>query len=60
LFRRRQLIAACDIVIAAENAIFSIAEARIGVAGTIIIPQLNDAIGVRQVRRYRSPPSGLT
>ena len=31
---------------------FSIAEVRIGVAGTIIIPQLNDAIGVRQVRRY--------
>jgi len=24
----------------------------IGVAGTIIIPQLNDAIGLRQVRRY--------
>jgi methylglutaconyl-CoA hydratase len=46
------MIAACDIVIAAENAIFSIAEVRIGVAGTIIIPQLNDAIGVRQVRRY--------
>jgi len=46
------LIAACDIVIAADNAIFSIAEVRIGVAGTIIIPQLNDAIGVRQVRRY--------
>jgi methylglutaconyl-CoA hydratase len=46
------IIAACDIVIAADNAIFSIAEVRIGVAGTIIIPQLNDAIGVRQVRRY--------
>jgi methylglutaconyl-CoA hydratase len=46
------IIAACDIVIAANNAIFSIAEVRIGVAGTIIIPQLNDAIGVRQVRRY--------
>jgi methylglutaconyl-CoA hydratase len=46
------MIAACDIVIAAENAIFSIAEVRIGVAGTIIIPQLNDAIAVRQVRRY--------
>ena len=42
------LIAACDIVIAADNAIFSIAEVRIGVAGTIIIPQLNDAIGVRR------------
>jgi methylglutaconyl-CoA hydratase len=39
-------------VIAADNASFSIAEVRIGVAGTIIIPQLNDAIGVRQVRRY--------
>jgi methylglutaconyl-CoA hydratase len=46
------VIAACDIVIAADNAMFSIAEARVGLAGTIIIPQLNDAIGVRQVRRY--------
>jgi methylglutaconyl-CoA hydratase len=46
------MIAACDIVVAAENTVFSIAEVRIGVAGTIIIPQLNDAIGVRQVRRY--------
>ena len=46
------LIAACDIVIAADDAVFSIAEVRIGVAGTIIIPQLNDAIGVRQVGRY--------
>jgi methylglutaconyl-CoA hydratase len=46
------IIAACDIVIAADNAIFSIAEVKIGVAGTIIIPQLNDAIGLRQVRRY--------
>ncbi len=39
-------------MIAADNAHFSIAEVRIGVAGTIIIPQLNDAIGLRQVRRY--------
>ena len=46
------IIAACDIVIAADNAHFSIAEVRIGVAGTIIIPQLNDAVGLRQVRRY--------
>ena len=46
------IVAACDIVIAADNARFSIAEVRIGVAGTIIIPQLNDAIGLRQVRRY--------
>jgi methylglutaconyl-CoA hydratase len=46
------IVAACDIVIAADNAAFSIAEVRIGVAGTIVIPQLNDAIGLRQVRRY--------
>ena len=46
------IISACDVVIAADNASFSIAEVRIGVAGTIIIPQLNDAIGLRQVRRY--------
>ena len=46
------IVAACDIVIAADNAMFSIAEVKIGVAGTIIIPQLNDAIGLRQVRRY--------
>jgi Enoyl-CoA hydratase/isomerase len=38
------IISACDIVIAADNATFSIAEVRIGVAATIIIPQLNDAI----------------
>jgi methylglutaconyl-CoA hydratase len=46
------IIAACDIVIAAHDASFSIAEVKIGVAGTIIIPQLVDAIGLRQVRRY--------
>jgi len=46
------IIAACDIVITADNATFSIAEVKIGVAGTIIVPQLNDAIGVRQARRY--------
>lgn len=46
------VIAACDIVIAADNAQFSIAEVRWGLHASIIIPQLNDAIGVRQVRRY--------
>src|SRR5262249_21363090 len=46
------IIAACDVVIAAENAMFSIAEVRWGLTAAIIIPQLNDAIGVRQVRRY--------
>ena len=46
------IISACDVVIAADNANFAISEVRVGVAGTIIIPQLNDAIGLRQVRRY--------
>lgn len=46
------LVAACDVVIAAEDAVFSIAEVRWGLTAAIIIPQLNDAIGVRQVRRY--------
>jgi len=46
------LIAACDVVIAAEDAVFSIAEVRWGPTAAIIIPQLNDAIGVREVRRY--------
>ena len=46
------LVAACDVVIAADNATFSIAEVRWGLTAAIIIPQLNDAISVRQMRRY--------
>ena len=46
------VIAACDVVIAADNALFSIAETRWGLMAGIILPQLADAIGVRQVRRY--------
>jgi len=38
--------------IAADNAVFSITEVRWGLTAAIIIPQLCDAIGVRQVRRY--------
>ena len=46
------MIAACDVVIAADNAIFSIAEVRWGLTAAIIIPQLSDAISARQLRRY--------
>jgi methylglutaconyl-CoA hydratase len=46
------MVAACDIVVAADNAVFSIAEVRWGLHASIIIPQLADAIGVRQLRRY--------
>jgi methylglutaconyl-CoA hydratase len=46
------IVAACDIVIAADNAVFSIAETRWGLMAGIILPQLADAIGARQLRRY--------
>jgi len=37
---------------AAEDAAFSISETRWGLMAGIILPQLVDAIGARQVRRY--------
>jgi methylglutaconyl-CoA hydratase len=46
------VVAACDVVIAADNAMFSIAEVRWGLTAAIIVPQLNDALSVRQMRRY--------
>src|SRR5204863_3752805 len=46
------IVAACDIAIAADDAVFSIAETRWGLTAAIILPQLADAMGVRQVRRY--------
>src|SRR5262249_26238788 len=46
------LAAACDVAIAADNAMFSIAEVRWGLTAAIIVPQLADAIGARQLRRY--------
>ncbi|MBH66795.1 MAG: enoyl-CoA hydratase [Rhodospirillaceae bacterium] len=46
------IIAACDIVIASDNALFSITETRWGVIASIIIPQLNASIGARNTRRY--------
>ena len=39
-------------MVAASNAIFAIAESRWGLIANIIVPQLADAIGVRQLRRY--------
>ena len=46
------IAAACDIVIAAEDAIFSITEARWGVMAGPIFPQLVVAMGEHNVRRY--------
>jgi methylglutaconyl-CoA hydratase len=46
------MVAACDVAIAADTAVFSIAEVRWGLTAAIVIPQLADAISVRQLRRY--------
>ncbi len=46
------IVAACDVAVAGSNAIFAIAESRWGLIANIIVPQLADAIGVRQLRRY--------
>ena len=46
------VISACDVVMAADSSVFSITEVRWGLTAAIIVPQLCDAIGVRQVRRY--------
>ena len=46
------IVAACDVVIAADDAMFSITETHWGLIAGIILPQLADAIGVRHVRRY--------
>jgi methylglutaconyl-CoA hydratase len=46
------IVAACDVVVASEDAIFSISETRWGLMAGIILPQLCQAMGTRQVRRY--------
>jgi methylglutaconyl-CoA hydratase len=46
------IVAACDVVLAAADAVFSIAEVRWGLTAAIIIPQLSAAVGVRALRRY--------
>lgn len=46
------IISACDVVIAADNAQFAITETRWGLMAGIILPQLVQVIGLRQLRRY--------
>ncbi len=46
------IVAACDIVIATMNSIFSIAEVRWGLHAGPILPQLAAAIGIRNLRRF--------
>jgi len=46
------IVAACDVVLADETAIFSISEARWGLIATPIVPQLLSRIGPGRLRRY--------
>lgn len=46
------IVAAADVVVASEDAVFSISETRWGLMAGVILPQLCQAIGLRQVRRY--------
>jgi methylglutaconyl-CoA hydratase len=46
------LVAASDIAIAAEDAVFSLAEVKLGILPSVVSPHVLRAIGVRQARRY--------
>lgn len=46
------LVGACDIAIAATDAMFAASEVRVGLNAATISPYLVRAIGVRQARRY--------
>ena len=45
------LACACDIAIAADNASFSVSEARFGILPAVISPYLTNAVGKRQAKR---------
>ena len=45
------LVAACDIAIAADNASFSVSEAKFGILPAVIGPYVVNAVGKRQARR---------
>ena len=46
------LVACCDIAFAAQDATFSLSEAKLGLIPATIAPYVVEAIGARQARRY--------
>ena len=46
------LVAACDMALAAEDAVFSLSEVRLGLIPSVISPYVIAAIGPRAARRY--------
>jgi methylglutaconyl-CoA hydratase len=54
------LACACDIAVAADNASFSVSEARFGILPAVIGPYLTNAIGKRQARRLALTTQRIT
>jgi methylglutaconyl-CoA hydratase len=46
------LVAASDVAVAGEDAVFSLAEVKLGILPSVISPYVLRAIGARQARRY--------
>ncbi len=46
------LVAACDIAIASDDAVFCLSEVRLGIIPAVIGPYIVNAIGERQAKRY--------
>jgi methylglutaconyl-CoA hydratase len=46
------LVAACDVAIAADTAVFRFSEVRLGIIPAVISPYVLNAIGTRAARRY--------
>src|SRR5262249_17326553 len=46
------LVAACDVAIASEGAIFSLSEVKLGLTPSVISPYVIAAVGARAARRY--------
>lgn len=46
------LVSCCDIAIAADTAVFSLSEVKLGLIPAVISPYVVSAIGARQARRY--------
>ena len=46
------LVAACDVAVAAETAVFRFSEVRLGIIPAVISPYVLNAIGTRAARRY--------
>lgn len=53
------LVACCDLVVAAPEASFCLAEVKIGIIPAVISPYVTRAIGARQARRYFLTAEGI-